>query len=125
MEDSTMDTTWLSQMRKGILELCVLAVVTREETYGYAIVETLGKIPGMEVTESTIYPLLARLCSEGLLKHRMAKSPNGPARRYYSLSTSGNQRLNDLSSAWGTIVDSVSSLLSQKELFQKETSIAL
>ena len=120
-----MDTTWLSQMRKGILELCVLAVVTREETYGYAIVETLGKIPGMEVTESTIYPLLARLCSEGLLKHRMAKSPNGPARRYYSLSTSGNQRLNDLASAWGTIVDSVSSLLSQKELSQKEASIAL
>jgi len=119
MKDSTMDTTWLSQMRKGILELCVLAVVSREETYGYAIVETLGKIPGMEVTESTIYPLLARLCSEGLLKHRMAKSPSGPARRYYSLSTSGNQRLNELSSAWGTIVDSVSSLLSQRE-----TSIA-
>jgi len=119
MKDSTMDTTWLSQMRKGILELCVLAVVTREETYGYAIVETLGKIPGMEVTESTIYPLLARLCSEGLLKHRMEKSPSGPARRYYSLSTLGNQRLNDLSSAWGTIVDSVSSLL-----LQRETSIA-
>ncbi len=116
MDDATVDTTWLSQMRKGILELCVLAVVTREETYGYAIVETLGKIPGMEVTESTIYPLLARLCSEGLLKHRMAKSPNGPARRYYSLSVSGKKRLNELSSAWGTIVDSVSTLLSRKEI---------
>ncbi len=115
MEDSSMDTTWLSQMRKGILELCVLAVVTRDETYGYAIVETLGKIPGMEVTESTVYPLLARLSSEGLLKHRMAKSPNGPSRRYYSLSAAGNKRLNELSSAWGTIVDSVSSLLSQRE----------
>ncbi len=115
MEDSSMDTTWLSQMRKGILELCVLAVVTRGETYGYAIVETLGKIPGMEVTESTVYPLLARLSSEGLMKHRMAKSPNGPARRYYSLSAAGNKRLNELSSAWGTIVDSVSSLLSQHE----------
>ena len=120
MEDAIMDTTWLSQMRKGILELCVLAVVTRDETYGYAIVETLGKIPGMEVTESTIYPLLARLSSEGLLKHRTAKSPNGPPRRYYSLSATGKKRLNDLSSAWGTIVDSVSSLLSHRE-----TSVAL
>jgi PadR family transcriptional regulator, regulatory protein PadR len=115
MVGATLDTTWLSQMRKGILELCVLAVVTREETYGYAIVEKLGQIPGMEVTESTVYPLLARLCSEGLLKHRMAKSPNGPARRYYSLSAPGQKRLSELSSAWGTIVDSVSSLLSPRE----------
>jgi PadR family transcriptional regulator, regulatory protein PadR len=109
-----MDTTWLSQMRKGVLELCVLAVVSREETYGYAIVETLGTIPGMEVTESTIYPLLARLCTEGVLSHRMAKSPHGPSRRYYQLSSSGKKRLTELSSAWGTIVDSVSSLLTLK-----------
>ena len=109
-----MDSTWLSQMRKGVLELCVLAVVFREETYGYAIVETLGGIPGMEVTESTIYPLLARLCSDGLLKHRMAKSPSGPSRRYYSLSVAGTKRLNELSSAWETVVDSVSVLLPKK-----------
>ena len=110
-----MDVTWLSQMRKGILELCVLAVVTREETYGYAVVEKLGQIPGMEVTESTIYPLLARLSSEGLLKHRMAKSPNGPSRRYYSLSAAGQKRLSELSIAWGTIVESVSSLLHHRD----------
>ncbi len=106
-----MDTTWLAQMRKGILELCVLAIVSRHESYGYAVVETLGKIPGMEVTESTVYPLLARLSSEGLLKHRTAKSPTGPARRYYSLSASGKRRLDELTSAWSTIVDSVTALL--------------
>ena len=110
-----MNESWLAQMRKGILELCVLAIVSKEETYGYAIVETLGRIPGMEVTESTVYPLLARLGGESLLKQRTAKSPNGPSRRYYSLSVAGHKRLNELSSAWGTIVDSVSSLLSTKE----------
>lgn len=109
-----MDTTWLSQMRKGILELCVLAIVERQETYGYAIVERLGSIPGMEVTESTVYPLLARLANEQLLKQRSAKSPNGPTRRYYSLSTAGQKRLSELTSAWGTIVDSVSALLAHE-----------
>jgi PadR family transcriptional regulator PadR len=107
-----MNTSWLAQMRRGILELCVLAIVSRGETYGYAVVETLGKIPGMEVTESTVYPLLARLASDGLLSQRTAKSPNGPSRRYYSLSPQGMVHLSELSSAWGTIVDSVSSLLS-------------
>lgn len=108
-----MDTTWLSQMRKGILELCVLAIVSRDETYGYAIVERLGSIPGMEVTESTVYPLLARLANEGMMQQRVAKGPNGPSRRYYSLSSDGKTRLAELTSAWGTIVDSVSVLLSQ------------
>ena len=109
-----MDTSWLAQMRKGVLELCVLAIIAKDETYGYAVVEQLGKIPGMEVTESTVYPLLARLGSEGLLKQRTAKSPNGPSRRYYSLSTNGQRRLSELSSAWRTIVDSVSSMLSHQ-----------
>ena len=111
-----MDASWLGQMRKGVLELCVMAIIAKSETYGYSVVELLGKIPGMEVTESTVYPLLARLASEGLLKQRTAKSPNGPSRRYYNLSASGHQRLNELSSAWGTIVDSVSSLLSQQQV---------
>jgi PadR family transcriptional regulator, regulatory protein PadR len=106
-----MNSTWLAQMRKGILELCVLAIVSKKETYGYAIVETLGKIPGLEVTESTVYPLLARLASDKLLKQRSAKSPAGPTRRYYSLSVAGCKHLEELTSAWGTIVGSVSSLL--------------
>jgi PadR family transcriptional regulator PadR len=113
-KNENMATSWLAQMRKGILELCVLALVSKEETYGYAIVERLGMIPGMEVTESTIYPLLARLASEGLLTQRVAKSPQGPSRRYYSLSDRGKSKLNDLASAWGTIVDSVTTLLSQQ-----------
>lgn len=110
-----MDTSWLAQMRKGVLELCVLAIVAKDETYGYCVVEQLGKIPGMEVTESTVYPLLARLGSEGLLTQRTARSPNGPPRRYYSLSANGQVRLRELSSAWRTVVDSVSSLLPQQE----------
>lgn len=106
-----MDSNWLSQMRKGVLELCVLAILDREETYGYAVVERMGKTPGMEVTESTIYPLLARLSNEGLLKLRIEKSASGPPRRYYSLSSNGKERLRELSNTWATIVGSVSTLL--------------
>jgi PadR family transcriptional regulator PadR len=106
-----MDASWLSQMRKGVLELCVLAIVDREETYGYAVVERMGKTPGMEVTESTVYPLLARLSNDGLLKLRIEKSSAGPPRRYYSLSAGGKKRLRELASTWATIVGSVASLI--------------
>jgi len=109
-----MDSTWLSQMRKGVLELCVLAIVDREETYGYAVVEQMGKTPGIEVTESTIYPLLARLSKDGLLKLRIEKSTSGPPRRYYSLSSNGKKRLRELSNTWATIVGSVSQLLASQ-----------
>jgi PadR family transcriptional regulator, regulatory protein PadR len=106
-----MDSSWLSQMRKGVLELCVLAIVDREETYGYAVVERMGKTPGMEVTESTVYPLLARLSNDGLLKLRIEKSSSGPPRRYYSLSALGKKRLRELANTWATIVGSVASLI--------------
>ena len=106
-----MDSSWLSQMRKGVLELCVLAIVDREETYGYAVVERMGKTPGMEVTESTVYPLLARLSNDGLLKLRVEKSSAGPPRRYYSLSAVGEKRLKELSNTWAIIAGSVAMLL--------------
>jgi PadR family transcriptional regulator PadR len=106
-----MDSTWLSQMRKGVLELCILAIVDREETYGYAVVERLGRIPGMEITESTVYPLLARLARDGMLIARVAPSPNGPARRYYRLSATGTRRLAELNNAWTTIVQGVAEVL--------------
>src|SRR5262245_33561218 len=106
-----MDTAWLAQMRKGVLELCVLAILDREETYGYAVVEALGKISGLEITESTVYPLLARLANDRLLTLRNAPSPQGPPRRYYKLSSLGKRRLAELQSAWQTISLSVSQLL--------------
>ena len=110
-----MESVWIAQIRKGVLELCVLALVAREETYGYAVVERLGAMPGLEVTESTVYPLLARMAGQGLLKVRTAKSDSGPPRRYYSQSALGKQRLAELAGTWKVVSQTVTSLLASAE----------
>lgn len=106
-----LDAGWLAQMRKGVLEMCILAALGGEELYGYALVERLSTIPGLAITESTVYPLLARLARVGLLTSRLAASPNGPSRRYYRLSAAGTRRLHELRQAWTTVTQGVGELL--------------
>src|SRR5258708_3174759 len=85
---------WITQFRKGLVELCVMATLAEEEeAYGYQIVERLGQVSGLTITESTIYPLLARLGRDHLLSVRTAASPIGPPRRYYRLTEAGQRRL--------------------------------
>ena len=75
---------WSTQLRKGLAELCVLAAVRQlGEAYGYQLVQFLTEHNGLELTESTVYPLLARLAREGQLSVTTAPSPAGPPRRYY------------------------------------------
>ena len=82
---------WTVQVRKGLLELCILNALDDEERYGYELVKTLVAIPGLGVTEGTIYPLLSRLRVAGLITSRLEESPAGPARKYYSLTREGRQ----------------------------------
>lgn len=102
---------WITQFRKGLVELCVLAVLRDEEAYGYQIVERLGEAPGLEVTESTVYPVLARLARDRCVTVRTAASPSGPPRRYYRLSDAGRRRLDELQGHWRAIQDSVNHLI--------------
>ena len=102
---------WVTQLRRGLIELCVLAALGEEEAYGYQIVERLSAIAGLEVTESTIYPLLARLARDKCLLTRTAASPQGPARRYYRLSEAGRRRLDEMIAHWQTIQKSVNQLV--------------
>lgn len=102
---------WITQFRKGLVELCVLAALRDEEAYGYQIVEELGRVPGLEVTESTVYPVLARLARDRCVTVRTAPSPSGPPRRYYRLSESGKQRLADMVGHWQAIQNSVNQLI--------------
>lgn len=97
---------WTVQVRKGILELCILNALEARERYGYELVKTLAALPGIGVTEGTLYPLLSRLKGQGLLKSRLEESGEGPARKYYALSSTGrtgvalmNQYLTDLAAA--------------------------
>ena len=82
---------WTVQVRKGLLELCILTALAEEERYGYELVKTLVAIPGLGVTEGTIYPLLSRLKLAGFVTSRLEESSSGPARKYYSLTKEGRR----------------------------------
>jgi PadR family transcriptional regulator PadR len=102
---------WETQLRKGLVELAVLATIARGETYGYAIVEQLQALAGLQFTESTVYPVLARLAREGLLATRTEPSPAGPSRRYYRLTTRGQEAYRQMSRSWRTVAQSLAGLL--------------
>jgi PadR family transcriptional regulator PadR len=102
---------WMTQLRKGLVELCVMRVLDSQEAYGYQILQQLNAATSLELTESTLYPVLARLARDGLVKAREAPSPSGPPRRYYRLTGPGKTRLAELTSQWIGVRDAVDHLL--------------
>lgn len=84
---------WTIQMRKGIVELCILRSLSRTERYGYDLAKSLVVQAGLHTTEGTVYPLLSRLRSGGLIQSRLVESSEGPARKYYSLTAQGRRQL--------------------------------
>lgn len=96
-----------AQMRKGILELCILSVLSEGEKYASEILDVL-KNAQMLVVEGTIYPLLTRLKNDQLLQYRWEESASGPPRKYYNLTEQGKETLAELQSSWNELVESVS-----------------
>ena len=84
---------WTVQVRKGLLELCIMNALADQERYGYDLVKTLVAIPGIGMTEGTLYPLLSRLRVQGLIQARLEESSGGPARKYYSLTREGRKTM--------------------------------
>jgi len=82
-----------TQLMKGILEGCVLAIIDRGETYGYEILQALDGYGFHDLSEGTMYPVLTRLDKNGYISCRKAKSPLGPVRKYYSITDSGKEYL--------------------------------
>ncbi|MCX6878262.1 MAG: PadR family transcriptional regulator [Verrucomicrobia bacterium] len=101
---------WITQLRKGLLEYCVLTVLSRGASYGYEIVADLGKIDGLAASESTVYPILARLRQEKFLKLRDVPSAQGPTRRYFSLTAIGKVRLAEMNNHLNRINRAISQL---------------
>jgi len=95
-----------AQMRKGILEYCILSVLSKNSCYASDIIKEL-KEARVIVVEGTLYPLLTRQKNAGLLSYRWEESQQGPPRKYYELTTEGKEYLVDLDSSWDELVESV------------------
>ena len=84
---------WTVQARKGLLDVCILRALESKERYGYELVKTLVAVPGLGLTEGTLYPLMSRLRLQGLVNTRLEESSEGPARKYYTLTPEGQRVL--------------------------------
>jgi PadR family transcriptional regulator PadR len=98
-----------AQMRKGILEYCILSVLKRGEAYPSDLLQEL-KEAQLIVVEGTIYPILTRLKNEGLLNYRWEESSQGPPRKYYALTQDGKLFLKELSKTWNELSNAVKEL---------------
>ncbi|MBO5267392.1 MAG: PadR family transcriptional regulator [Muribaculaceae bacterium] len=98
-----------SQMRKGMLEFCVLLILRQRAAYASEMIAAL-KDAHLIVVEGTLYPLLTRLKNDGLLAYEWQESTSGPPRKYYSLTPLGEQFLQQLSASWKEISDSINHL---------------
>ena len=98
-----------SQMRKSVLEYCILSILDRKESYASSIIEEL-KQANMIVVEGTLYPLLIRLKNQGLLSYRWEESTQGPPRKYYDITDSGRAQLIEMDASWNDLVKTISSL---------------
>lgn len=107
------DENWSTQLRKGVLELCILNLLKAEGLYGYAIVKRLTEYPGLVISEGTVYPLLSRLRKEGLIQSTLEESASGPARRVYVLTRLGQRQLDGMNQAWNVIASMVDRLVSE------------
>jgi PadR family transcriptional regulator PadR len=107
------DDKWMAQTRRGSLELCVLAILARGRRYGYDLVQALTHLEGLVLKEGTIYPLLNRLQGEGLVNSEWQPSPDGPARRYYTLTPVGEERLRAMKAQWKRFTAEVDQILEE------------
>jgi PadR family transcriptional regulator PadR len=103
-----------AQMRKGVLEFCILSVLKDNEAYTSEILDTL-KGAKLLVVEGTVYPLLTRLKNDGLLNYRWEESTSGPPRKYYALTELGKSFLNELIGTWAELSDAVNLITKQNQ----------
>jgi PadR family transcriptional regulator PadR len=113
--DETEIDDWISQMRRGLLELSVLALLDGEASYGYEIVSRLAVVAQLASGEGTVYPLLRRLRREGLLEAFWQESASGPPRQYYRLTPAGRSTLNRMRRQWRELGHGIDQLLDRRE----------
>jgi PadR family transcriptional regulator PadR len=103
-----------TQMRKGILEYCILSIISRDETYASDIIAELKRAQ-LLVVEGTLYPLLTRLKNNGLLTYNWVESTSGPPRKYYALSDEGKKVLEQLDKTWQELAFAVQTAVAKSK----------
>lgn len=101
-----------TQFRKGVLEICVLSLISNKDMYGYEVVQNISKV--INVNEGTIYPILRRLTKDGFFDTYILESNEGPARKYYKITTTGKNYLNKMINEWNDFISAVSLILNDK-----------
>ncbi len=108
-----------TQLMKGILEGCVLAIIEKGETYGYEILSSMEQAGFDELGEGTLYPVLTRLDKNGYISCRKAKSPLGPIRKYYSITEAGSKRLAGFKESYQKLSQSTNRILFDEQAENK------
>ncbi len=104
----------LTQLRRGVLEFCVRALLQEQRRYGFDLVRRLGEVDGLVTSEGTIYPLLSRLRRDGWVSTSWQESEAGPPRRYDALTRDGDSALEAFRTEWGRFRDCVDDLLTAR-----------
>jgi len=105
-------TEWMTQARRGLLELCILTLVGQAAQYGYELLTVFARWPHLAVSEGTMYPLLRRLEKEGVISAQWRESVAGPPRKYYALTVAGAQRRDVLAAEWSQLMQAMTELQS-------------
>ncbi len=109
-KEKTISNSIGTQMRKGVLELCTLAIISEKDAYASDIIDTL-KASDLIVVEGTLYPMLTRLKNEGMLSYRWEESTSGPPRKYYQLTSNGKETLDRLKHNWIDLTKAVNQII--------------
>lgn len=101
------------QFKKGVLEICVLALINARDYYGYELVQNISE--NIDISEGAVYPLLRRLSKEGYFETYLKESPGGPPRKYYKITDQGRSRTELLKNEWDEFTQQVKLLLEKEE----------
>ena len=105
--------SWVTQARKGLLELCILNFLRGESLYGYEIVKRLERVPGLVIAEGTIYPILSRFKADGLVDTYLQESDRGPVRKYYRLTPVGKRAVQDMNGKWEELKRAIAGIVEE------------
>lgn len=106
---------WIAQVKRGILEYSIMSILSKKETYGYDIIDTLSRWEVLKTKEGTVYPLLKRLEKEQLIQHNWKESKEGlPPRKYYSLTDEGKLFLQMMDNEWKNLTGAIKKIKSEE-----------